>query len=101
MSNIPHPIWQPLRRSKWRLNSLLDKCGYKLEKKGESGPSLISEAILGEAGVAVSCVPVFGTTTPENGTRTWHGIQEVALQFLKLHYYRISVLPFERHVAKG
>ncbi len=58
--------------------------------------SLIYEAILGEAGVAVSCVPVFGRTTPENWIGTWHGIQEVVLQFLKLTYYRIYVLPFER-----
>jgi hypothetical protein len=62
---------------------------------------LIYETILGEAGVAVSCVPVFGTTTPENWTRTWHGVQEVALEFLKLNYYRIYVLPFARHAAQG
>jgi FkbM family methyltransferase len=34
MSANPYPLW--LRRIKWRLDSLLDKCGYKLEKKGES-----------------------------------------------------------------
>jgi hypothetical protein len=45
-------------------------------------------------------VPVFGTTTPENWTGTWHGIQDVALQFLKLSYYRMYVLPFERHAAQ-
>ena len=59
--------------------------------------ALIYEAILGESGVAVYCVPVFGKTTPENWTHTWHGIQEVMLQFLKLYYYRLYVLPFERH----
>lgn len=63
--------------------------------------ALIYEAILGEAGVAVSCVPVFGTTTPENWTRTWHGVQEVVLEFLKLNYYRMYVLPFKRHAAQG
>jgi len=63
--------------------------------------ALIYKAILGEAGVAVSCVPVFGTTTPENWTRTWHGVQEVALEFLKLNYYHLYVLPFGRHQAQG
>ena len=62
--------------------------------------ALIYEAILGEAGVAVSCVPVFGKTTPENWTRTWHGIQEVTLQFLKLYYYRMYVLPFDSRAAQ-
>jgi hypothetical protein len=58
--------------------------------------ALTYEALLGERGVTVFCVPVFGTTTPENWTRTWHGIQEVALQFLKLYYYRLYILPFGR-----
>jgi len=44
------------------------------------------------AGIAVRCVPVFGTKTPRNWTETWHGIQEVGLQFLKLQYYRFWVL---------
>ena len=55
---------------------------------------LIYDAVLGNAGVSVHCVPVYGTVTPETWTSTWHGIQEVALQFLKLQYYRLYVLPF-------
>lgn len=42
-------------------------------------------------GMILSCVPVFGTRTPTNWTKTWHGIQEVGLQFLKLWYYRLVV----------
>ena len=30
----------------------------------------------------------------EHWTRSWHGIQEVAEQWLKLQYYRLCVLPF-------
>lgn len=56
--------------------------------------SLVYQATLGPAGVAVHCVPVFGRTSPEEWTRTWHGIQEVVEEFLKLQYYRFYVLPF-------
>jgi hypothetical protein len=54
---------------------------------------LIYRSVLGERGVATSCVPVPGTTTPDNWTRTWHGIQDVSLQFLKLQYYRLWMMP--------
>jgi hypothetical protein len=60
--------------------------------------TLVYRATLGAAGIAAHCVPVFGRTSPENWTRTWHGIQEVAEEFLKLQYYRFYVLPF---VAPG
>ena len=93
--NVAHQIRNYLRAEHIR-SVLLVTSGFRARRA-----ALIYKAILGEAGVAVSCVPVFGTTTPENWTRTWHGIQEVALQFLKLHYYRIYVLPFERHAAQG
>jgi len=56
--------------------------------------SLVYNARLTPAGVTVGCVPVFGTTTPENWTKTWHGIQDIALQFFKLQYYRFYVLKF-------
>lgn len=44
------------------------------------------------AGITVNCVPVFGPKTPQNWTDSWHGIQEVVLQFWKLQYYRFWVL---------
>lgn len=53
---------------------------------------LVYGTLLAPAGITVRCVPVFGTTTPTNWTNTWHGIQDVGLQFLKLQYYRFSVL---------
>lgn len=55
--------------------------------------ALVYRAVLGQAGIAVSCVPVFGRRTPETWASTWHGIQEVTEQFLKLLYYRLYVLP--------
>jgi len=55
--------------------------------------ALTYRAVLGPAGIRVHCVPVFGLTTPESWTETWHGIQEVAEAFVKLQYYRFYVLP--------
>jgi hypothetical protein len=54
--------------------------------------ALVYHAVLDPAGIRVSCVPVFGQRTPTNWTRTWHGIQEVLLQLLKLQYYRWYIL---------
>jgi hypothetical protein len=44
-------------------------------------------------GVSLSCVPVFGPRTPANWSHTWHGVQEILLQFVKLQYYRLWILP--------
>jgi hypothetical protein len=63
--------------------------------------SLIYRAVLTPAGIQVYCMPVFSEHTPENWTATWHGIQDVTLQFMKLQFYRFNVLPLARmsHVA--
>jgi hypothetical protein len=53
---------------------------------------LVYEKIFTPAGIKFECVPVFGIQTPENWTTTWHGIQDVILQFAKLQYYRFHVL---------
>lgn len=55
--------------------------------------SLIYSRVFGAVGIATSCAPVFGRTTPNNWTTTWHGVQEVAEQYGKLQYYRFWVLP--------
>src|SRR5262249_42871878 len=63
---------------------------------------LVYRAVLGEAGMQVRCDPVFGITTPNRWTDTWHGIQGVAEEFLKLQYYRFYVLPISyRKMAQG
>ena len=59
---------------------------------------LIFNAVMDQAGIKVHCAPVFGKRTPENWAKTWHGIQEVTLQFLKLIYYRLFVLPPNRQL---
>jgi hypothetical protein len=55
---------------------------------------LVYGATLSRAGVAVRCEPVQGTRAVSTWTRTWHGIQDVVQQWLKLQYYRLCVLPF-------
>ena len=55
--------------------------------------SLVYRAVFGQAGIDVACVPVLGHNTPDNWTDTWHGIEEVVEQFVKLQYYRFYVLP--------
>ena len=55
--------------------------------------SLVYNAALKPAGIRVYCTPVFGQHTPENWMDSWHGIQDVTQQFLKLEFYRLYVLP--------
>lgn len=61
---------------------------------------MIYAAVLNPAGVSTQCAPVFGRSMQE-WTRTWHGIQDVALQFVKLQYYRWYVLPFRFDQPRG
>ncbi len=57
--------------------------------------ALIYGDVLGAAGIATACVPVFAPRQgPGTWTRTLHGIQEVAEQHVKLQYYRFYVLPY-------
>src|SRR5262249_15038926 len=64
--------------------------------------SLVYQSVLREVGTQVSCVPVFGRADPEHWTDTWHGIQNVTEEFLKLQYYRFYVIPFLfREIGRG
>jgi hypothetical protein len=56
--------------------------------------ALVYEATLGRAGVSMRCQPVSGSRSVSNWTSSWHGIQQVVEQWLKLQYYRLYVLPF-------
>ena len=58
--------------------------------------SLVYRAVLRPAGIQVYCMPVLGGHTPENWTATWHGIEDVTEQFIKLQFYRFYVLPLAR-----
>jgi len=53
---------------------------------------LVYSTVLEPAGISVGCVPAFGAKTVQNWSDTWHGLQEVGLEFLKLQYYRFYVL---------
>ena len=53
---------------------------------------LVYQAVLAPAGIKVYCVPVFGEKSAKNWMKTWHGIQDVTEQWLKLQYYRFYVL---------
>jgi hypothetical protein len=57
--------------------------------------ALVYEAVLGPAGVGVTCEPVEGARGVNEWDDTWHGIQNVAEQWLKLQYYRLWVMPFQ------
>jgi hypothetical protein len=54
--------------------------------------SLVHRAVLEPVGIRVSCLPVFGERTPENWAASWHGIEVVAEQIIKLEVYRWYVL---------
>jgi hypothetical protein len=56
--------------------------------------SLVYEATLGRGGITVRCEPFQGSVGVNNWTQTWHGVQDVVEQWLKLQYYRLYVLPF-------
>ena len=58
--------------------------------------ALVYGATLGAAHIAVTCEPVEGMPGVQTWTATWHGIQNVAEQWLKLQYYRLFVLPFHQ-----
>lgn len=62
---------------------------------------MIYQALLRPVGISAYCAPVFGGRRQDNWTRTWHGIQDVTLQFVKLQYYRWYVLPFRYDELQG
>ncbi len=53
----------------------------------------IYSRVLKPLGFVIYLQPVFGQRTPDNWYDSWHGVQDVTLEFLKLWYYRIVVLP--------
>ena len=53
---------------------------------------MIYDSVLAPAGITVRCSPVIGLKTVDNWTQTWHGIQEITEQFIKLQYYRFWLL---------
>jgi hypothetical protein len=62
--------------------------------------ALVYRATLGRAGITVRCEPVQGAHPVNTWTRSWHGLQNVAEQWIKLQYYRLYVLPFRLHALQ-
>jgi hypothetical protein len=58
---------------------------------------LVYAATLGRAGIAIRCAPVEGARGVKTWIRSWHGIQEVVEQWIKLQYYRVYVLPLSHN----
>ena len=61
--------------------------------------ALVYTATLGQAGVAVTCAPAGHMDRVDTWTQSWHGIENVLEQGIKLLYYRMYVLPFRLHDA--
>ncbi len=53
---------------------------------------LVYDTVFTPRGIHVQCQAAGGEKTPRNWWHTWHGIQDVGLEFAKLLYYRVWVL---------
>jgi hypothetical protein len=53
---------------------------------------MIYSSVFSKIGISTYTCPVWGTKHPDNWAATWHGRQEVLLQYLKLFYYEIILL---------
>lgn len=56
--------------------------------------ALVYRAVLASAGIAVGCDVSDGQRAVERWPGTWHGVQNVVEQWVKLQYYRFVVIPF-------
>lgn len=63
--------------------------------------ALVYAATLEGAGITVTCDPAPGLYTAGTWTDSWHGIEDVAEQWIKLQYYRWYVLPFRNGSAES
>jgi hypothetical protein len=64
--------------------------------------ALVYGTVFGRAGILVRCEPVNGPGLVEHWTASWHEIQTVVEEFLKLQYYRFYVIPFlSRSAGQG
>lgn len=63
--------------------------------------AMVYGTTVGHAGVTIRCQPVEGSIGVKSWTRSWHGIQDVCEQWLKLQYYRLYVLPFRSMAQKS
>ena len=57
--------------------------------------ALVYDATLSRTGIEVTCEPVAAGRQIESWTLSWHGVQDVMEQWIKLQYYRLYVLPLK------
>lgn len=58
--------------------------------------AMIYGTVLAPSGISMRCFPVFGDQTPESWLDTWHGVEQILEQYVKLEYYRLFILPRAR-----
>ena len=96
---VPIPEQEPIT-----LNTVMDLKAYLLSHSVSSilvvtdgfrsqRAFLIYDRLVRPAGIRFSIIPVFGLKDVHNWRKSWHGIQDVTLEFGKLWYYRLFVLP--------
>lgn len=56
--------------------------------------AMVYSTVLRQAGVTVTCEAAPALHTVDTWTDSWHGVQDVTEQWIKLQYYRLYVLPF-------
>jgi hypothetical protein len=54
---------------------------------------LVHQTVLTPVGITVHCVPDSRLEAREHWTESWHDLEEITEQFLKLLFYRLYVLP--------
>lgn len=52
---------------------------------------MIYKHLFEKIGITASCLPVWGNRRPENWIFSWHGVQDVFLQYIKYFYYLILI----------
>jgi len=62
---------------------------------------MVYSSVFNPAGISVSCFPVFGPRDATTWMTSWHGMEDVFEQFIKLQYYRFYVLQwYSRHAHR-
>ncbi len=55
--------------------------------------AMVYGAVFTPAGIRTHCLPVIGVHLPDTWMNSWHGVEGIVEQYIKLAYYRIFILP--------
>jgi hypothetical protein len=58
--------------------------------------AMVYDTVLRPAAISTRCMPVLDSRMLDTWPRTWHGIEQVLEQYIKLEYYRFFILPRAR-----